>query len=483
MAIIYSYPKITSLDTNDRFIISKMDQDNNPTKSLSFGDLVNQILPLVPPSPPPAGTVSGTGTTNYIMKWTDGPNSIAGDSNLFNSTTHIQSEVDFVLKPDGAGPSAGSVNLDFNGIDDLGAEIVGARIFTTDSTINPSGQDLYIQNASDAGTLGTNIFVDAFGFVGLGTTSPLANLHVANDLRVGTTLVVGSNVTFSDYGSGTKTGTSTYNLAVDANGQVIEETSSAPVFDATNSEASPNIVLGASALAAAGGSDGIFIGNSFGTASGSSGQINIGQGNDTTGTENLQIGHQNTQTGNGAFSIVIGTQNDMAGNTAAAIGRQNTMGTTGTYTFGRNNSSSFTGGVSSSGLMNLSIGEGNELDIDKGLAVGFANDITGSYGWTIGGGNETVVIGSRTTMSLLGPNRSSTTGPRVIIATGEFIGAGPENKKNSVEYYTPTASTSGVYHPALYNSASYADDAAAAAGGVDLGELYRNGSVIQIRMS
>ena len=172
-----------------------------------------------------------------------------------------------------------------------------------------------------------------------------------------------------------------------------------------------------------------------------------------------------------------------SGNTAAAIGRQNTMGTTGTYTFGRNNSSSFTGGVSSSGLMNLSIGEGNELDIDKGLAVGFANDITGSYGWTIGGGNETVVIGSRTTMSLLGPNRSSTTGPRVIIATGEFIGAGPENKKNSVEYYTPTASTSGVYHPALYNSASYADDAAAAAGGVDLGELYRNGSVIQIRMS
>ena len=83
MAIIYSYPKITSLDTNDRFIISKMDQDNNPTKSLSFGDLVNQILPLVPPSPPPAGTVSGTGTTNYIMKWTDGPNSIAGDSNPF----------------------------------------------------------------------------------------------------------------------------------------------------------------------------------------------------------------------------------------------------------------------------------------------------------------------------------------------------------------------------------------------------------------
>ena len=463
MAIIYSYPKITSLNTNDRFIISKMDQDNNPTKSLSFGDLVNQIIPLIPPSPLPAGTVSGTGTTNYIMKWTDGPNSIAGDSKLFDNTTDVQSEVDFVLKPNGAGPSVGSVNLDFKGVDDLGVELVGARIFTTDSTINPSGQDLHIQNASDAGTLGTNIFVDAFGFVGLGTTSPLANLDVAQDL------IVGTNVTFSDYGSGTKTGTSTYNLAVDASGNVIEETSSAPTFDATNSEASPNIVLGVSALAAAGGSDGVFIGNSFGTASGSNGQINIGEGNDTTGTQNIQIGHQNSQINNGAYSIALGTQNALEGNTAAAIGRENTMGTTGTYTFG--------------GLMNLSIGSDNSLDIDKGLAVGFANDITGSYGWTLGGGNETVVIGTRTTMSILGPNRSATTGPRVIIATGEFIGAGPENKKNSVEYYTPTASTSGVYHPALYNSASYADDVAAAAGGVGLGELYRNGSVVQIRMS
>ena len=220
MAIIYSYPKITSLNTNDRFIISKMDQDNNPTKSLSFGDLVNQIIPLIPPSPLPAGTVSGTGTTNYIMKWTDGPNSIAGDSKLFDNTTDVQSEVDFVLKPNGAGPSAGSVNLDFKGVDDLGVELVGARIFTTDSTINPSGQDLHIQNASDAGTLGTNIFVDAFGFVGVGTITPAANLDVAQDL------VVGTDVTFSDYGSGTKTGTSTYNLAVDANGNVIEEASS-----------------------------------------------------------------------------------------------------------------------------------------------------------------------------------------------------------------------------------------------------------------
>ncbi len=37
--------------------------------------------------------------------------------------------------------------------------------------------------------------------------------------------------------------------------------------------------------------------------------------------------------------------------------------------------------------------------------------------------------------------------------------------------------------PNLVTSASYANDAAAAAGGVQLGEFYRNGSVVQCRIT
>lgn len=40
-----------------------------------------------------------------------------------------------------------------------------------------------------------------------------------------------------------------------------------------------------------------------------------------------------------------------------------------------------------------------------------------------------------------------------------------------------------IYMPSLQASTSYADDAAAAAGGVAIGQLYRNGSVVQIRIS
>jgi hypothetical protein len=258
-----------------------------------------------------------------------------------------------------------------------------------------------------------------------------------------------------------------------------------PVFDITNSEASPNIVLGVSALAAAGGTDGIFIGNSFGTADSNPEQINIGAGNETKGGKNIAIGSGNTQTANGAQSIAIGTQNASQGNLTAAIGILNDMGASDTYTFGQNNESSFTGGVSSGGMMNLSIGSFNEVDCDKAIVVGWENDLSGSFGWTVGNGKEVVVIGTRFNNTLLGPNRSGSdrSGPRVIIGTGSGLNTGAEEKRNSVEYYQPEATHSGVYHPALYNSASYADDIAAGAGGVGLGELYRNGSVVQIRMT
>ena len=259
--------------------------------------------------------------------------------------------------------------------------------------------------------------------------------------------------------------------------------SSSP-FNATNSSASNRIRLGATASASSSSIDGVFIGSDL-TNTNNDEQINIGHNNDGAGTQNMIIGANNTQNNNGAYTVLLGTFNTANGNTSVAIGRQNTMGTSDTMCLGQDNQSSFTGGVSNAGLMNVSVGGQNQLDCDKAAVLGFANDITGSFGWTLGSGKEAVVVGSRMTMSLLGPNRSGTnrSGPRVIIATGSALNTGVEEKRNSVEYYQPEANHSGVYHPALYNSASYADDAAAAAGGVGLGELYRNGSVVQIRMS
>jgi len=187
MAIIYTYPS-GAVKADDLILVSEQDSAGIPTKNITVGALAAYLsgLPGGPWLPLSAGSA-----------WP-----LTGD---------------LYMAPAGSGFSVGSRNIVFRGIDDLGNELDSARIFTVDSTINPSGQDLYIQNANDVGTLTTNIFVDAFGFVGIGKTNPGANLDIANDL------IVGTGVTFSDYGSGTRTGTATYSLAVDTNGVVIEE--------------------------------------------------------------------------------------------------------------------------------------------------------------------------------------------------------------------------------------------------------------------
>ena len=74
MAIIYSYPqvKLSNVSANDLMIISDMNSDSRPTKSLTLGDLASYIT----------STGTGTGTTNTLTLWSDGPNGVLGDSIL-----------------------------------------------------------------------------------------------------------------------------------------------------------------------------------------------------------------------------------------------------------------------------------------------------------------------------------------------------------------------------------------------------------------
>jgi len=177
MAIIFSYPAIKSTDVtaSDKLIISKMNTDGNPTKTITVSELSKAIA-------------SGAATGGPYLPLTAGPT--------------VPLTGDLYMAPNGAGPSVGSKNIVFRGIDDLGNELDGGRIFTVDSTINPSGQDLYFQNANDNGILATNLMIDAFGSVGIGTTSPSYILDVngtgnfATTLNVGTDLTVGTNVQF-----------------------------------------------------------------------------------------------------------------------------------------------------------------------------------------------------------------------------------------------------------------------------------------------
>jgi len=68
MAIIYTYPLLTTLQGSDLLLISDT-SSNNSTKSVTLAN-IGAFL----------GTPAGTGTTNALTRWTDGPGGLLGDS-------------------------------------------------------------------------------------------------------------------------------------------------------------------------------------------------------------------------------------------------------------------------------------------------------------------------------------------------------------------------------------------------------------------
>ena len=89
MAIIYTYPNLplSSLSADDLLVITNVDAtNNNPTKSVTLADIATYVT----------GTGSGTGTTNKIVKFTDGANGLLGDSIMTESTGLIDLAGQFV---------------------------------------------------------------------------------------------------------------------------------------------------------------------------------------------------------------------------------------------------------------------------------------------------------------------------------------------------------------------------------------------------
>ena len=89
MAIIYTYPNLplSSLSADDLLVITNIDAaNNNPTKSVTLADIATYVT----------GTGGGTGTTNKIVKFTDGANGLLGDSIMTESTGLIDLAGQFV---------------------------------------------------------------------------------------------------------------------------------------------------------------------------------------------------------------------------------------------------------------------------------------------------------------------------------------------------------------------------------------------------
>jgi len=82
MAQIITYPKLSTLANNDLLLVSDVSSVNKTTNSVELQTLANFITTSI-------NAITGTGTTNTLPLWSDGPNGILGDSIVSESGTTI----------------------------------------------------------------------------------------------------------------------------------------------------------------------------------------------------------------------------------------------------------------------------------------------------------------------------------------------------------------------------------------------------------
>ena len=154
------------------------------------------------------GEVTGSGTTGFLPVYTDGPNSVIGDSQL----------------------RQGQIS---NGLYQMRFENADRFIINKPSSIVSGDPEYLVQQDGQYKTsFGWDDDGGGFAFLynysgagiklGAAGSNPMIEIKTDEGAKE---VNLHESVKFDDYGSGTKTGTAAYNLSVDASGNVIETAS------------------------------------------------------------------------------------------------------------------------------------------------------------------------------------------------------------------------------------------------------------------
>ena len=417
MAIIYTYPEITELKGNDRFIITKMDEDNKPTKTVSASKLANFIAPLIPG----AGTVTGTGTTNTLPIWTDGPNGVLGDS--------------FVTQDVGG-------NIKLRPID-------GGGNFS-EFTFNTGGTFKDITSWE-------------FRVVNGGFYKKSFKFESKEGISIGRSSISG-NVILDVGDSG-----DTKPAAWFRNGVVVSNNPGGVQVDNTS------MVVGAGNNDVVSGSDNcLAVGNNNQILADSDHSLAVGQGNTMTNADNsIVVGQQNTLTGNRLYSL--GFSNDLTCASAFALGGENNVaGTQNNFAIGYNNNlqgaqKNFIFGTSNSCGTGGSSYE-QSIILGNNCTLGVASSGTATqFGM--------VVIGSNNAENYPGTTSGQPFRPKIVLAAD--VGGG---NKDALVISEGVNGIASMLHSDALLEHNFADDTAAAAGGVPVGALYHNAGEVRIRI-
>ena len=372
---------------------------------------------------------SGTGTTNSLPLWSDGPNGVLGTSNVYQNALN-----QVVIQPQV--PTSPSNNAIFT----FG---VGGGFEGTASNY-PDGFSLRCQPGG--------YYKQTFRFESYLSVGRTTN---ANQSR----LDVGST-------------TDTIPAAWFRNGVVVSNNPSGVSVDNTS------MVIGAGNNDIVSGSDNcLAVGNNNQILNNSDNSLSVGQGNQLEGADNsFCIGQTNTITYSGTTacksgllgfnntlinsfsSFVAGGQNTVnVGQNAVALGfSHNIEGADSFFVFGENNEL-----IGSSQPNNVFMIGGNLHGKDGSMVLGFRNDKTAypAVDYANGLGNTKFVLGVGTITD---------TNAMIVTEGGVTRGGGVNQVPR-------------VILPSVVNF-NFADDTAAATGGVPVGGLYHNAGQVRIRI-
>ena len=389
-----------------------------------------------------ASQVTGTGTTQTLPLWSEGPNGVLGDSAI---KQHNGNNITIGAFP--SDTSEGSYTLSVGNDNDFTSGT--ARVL-----------------AVGADNVGTSVDVVDSAVIGLSNeanSSYSLTVGQRNQTNSGTSFVAGvDNVTSSgvprQFVIGRDNTVDSIDTIVLGDRNIVAETGdgfgSMMVFGHLNNVLGDRIVcLGTSNIA----------------NSDNQGAYIIGAGNSSTADRTYSVGQQNAITGNESYAF--GKSNTIVGSASAAVGTNNSLNASEkAYAFGFGNDNI--------NLKSFAIGEKNDvLDKKRTYLIGRENKPAT---------DNTIILGQFSDPTVL---RSDNPNGRSTVAFG--VGVNNETRRTAWEFRgkpTSAGDTSAgdsmqIMAWALLYSSSYTDDTAAAAGGVEVGQLYRTGSTVKIRMT
>lgn len=185
-----------------------------------------------------------------------------------------------------------------------------------------------------------------------------------------------------------------------------------------------------------------------GTATGGN-ALAIGRTTEATASNAVALGKQVSATALG--SIAIGVGGTSSGNASIGIGN--------TYISSATRSIAIGGVITASSDDSIAIGQQTTASANYALALGYNASATGQQSTAIGKDSST----THATATALGSQATTTADYQIALGSA--------------------SSSVAILIASLPNTPSYADDVAAAAGGVQVGELYRDGSIVKVRVS